>query len=389
MPNVSILLGAGFSVDRGYPTAGVLNSKITSLQKDDFFVHTDGSFFPLERGTQDPCRYNSYYKQKLFTVDFIKFYAERHNFNYEEFFDYYSKLESGELNDPEFDSFCQDFRANTHTQETNLSLLSGHNRLFNQIIDSFLVNREGKKYYEPIHHCGPIYPGYTGFLNCLENWGGSNIVHIHTLNHDLFFEDFKGSDWIQGELSDGFEELGSPYYGSLQDKYKVRLSRFTNKYDDKYRLYKLHGSIDQYPFYLQSTGLDGFIKSKQGIGNTEFYKETSDDDSKLEYVRCWINYHSAFLSGTTSKILRYGEPYYKEMFEHFTENLITSDLLVIIGYGGADTKINELIEANFTKGKPIYLVEPFPHSGTNDFLTRFNAKLIEKKPGELLITHFL
>jgi hypothetical protein len=109
----------------------------------------------------------------------------------------------------------------------------------------------------------------------------------------------------------------------------------------------------------------------------------------LEYVRCWINYHSAFLSGTTSKILRYGEPYYKEMFEHFTENLITSDLLVIIGYGGADTKINELIEANFTKGKPIYLVEPFPHSGTNDFLTRFNAKLIEKKPGELLITHFL
>lgn len=296
MANISLLLGAGFSVDRGYPTAKILNNKITSLGKDEFFVHTSGTFCPLAKGEEDPCWYSSYYKQKLFTIDFIKFYAERHDFNYEEFYDYYIGLANGKISDSEFEAFCQRFRDSYGVDDTsNEAFLDGHNELFNQIIDSFLVNREGKKYYEPIHHCKPIYPKYSGFLYCLESLGVDNVVHIHTLNHDLFFEDFKSSDWLQGDLSDGFKELGSPYYGLLQDRYRVRLSYFTNEYETRYRLYKLHGSTDQYPYYLQHTGLDAYIKIKPGIGETDFFKEVSDDQGELNYENCWINYHSDFL----------------------------------------------------------------------------------------------
>lgn len=108
----------------------------------------------------------------------------------------------------------------------------------------------------------------------------------------------------------------------------------------------------------------------------------------MQYERCWINYHSDFLSGTTSKILRYGDPFYQDLFAHFKKNMQQSKLLVIVGYGGADMKINELIEENFPREGRIYLVEPYPHEGTQAFLTRFNAQLIEKLPNDLTLQDF-
>ena len=36
MSNISLLLGAGFSVNKGYPTANQLNQKITSLTGKEF-----------------------------------------------------------------------------------------------------------------------------------------------------------------------------------------------------------------------------------------------------------------------------------------------------------------------------------------------------------------
>lgn len=47
-------------------------------------------------------------------------------------------------------------------------------------------------------------------------------------------------------MCDGFEELGSPFYGELLRTYKCRLSRYTGKYTKKIRLYKLHASKDYY-----------------------------------------------------------------------------------------------------------------------------------------------
>ena len=104
----------------------------------------------------------------------------------------------------------------------------------------------------------------------------------------------------------------------------------------------------------------------------------------------FINYHSDFLSGTTSKTLRYREPwYYEKVFQHFENNLRDSEMLVIIGYGCRDTEINRLIIEHYGNTHPVYIVEPYPDQHTYNFLKQVNGKLIEKFPEQLLIQHFI
>lgn len=386
MKQISLLLGAGFSVNKGYPTSAILNKKILELNSNDFCVSTAGAVAWLSQNQDDPFWYSSYYISKLFTLELIKFYAEKYEFDYEEFYDFYKQDAKDEKKNADFKVFCDDFREKYHIETDNINLLRELDNIFNQIIIGLLVDYEGKKFYDPEHCCGPIYPGYTGFLNCLRFWGKEYKVNIHTLNHDLFFETFKSSDWIMGELADGFQELGSPYYGDFQERFKVRLPYFANKYDKKFCLYKLHGSIDQFPFHIQNFGIDTYIKIKPGIGTDGLYKEVKNESNEFEYINDWINYHSDFLSGTTSKILRYKEPwYYEKVFQHFENNLSNSDKLILVGYGCRDVEINNLIGKHFKKENALFVVDPYPHEKTLEFCKKFNAQLIQKGIEQLSI----
>jgi hypothetical protein len=391
MGHISLLLGAGFSVNKGYPTAGQLNDRITALTDKDFSVSTGGTLVisasPFE---QDPFWYSSYYKGKLFTLALIDFYKQRHVFDYEKFYDYYQGLYKNEITDNEFDTFFVAFKEANYADDDALSMLYGHNNLFNQIIDWQIRDSSGNKYYRPVHH-SYYYPGYTGFLNCLKEWSDENIVHIHTLNHDLLFEDFNHSDWVMGGLSNGFEELGSPYYGKIQGEfatYNVRLPYFSNVFDTKLRLYKLHGSLDQYPFHTQEEGVTAYIKIKPDVSEMDLYKEVKSENGQLAYIQDWINTYSDFLSGTTSKILRYKEPpYYESIFQRFVENLELSSSLVVIGYGCLDSEINNMIDKHF-KGKVIFIVEPYPGENTFAFREKYGARLIQKTPNDLVPEDF-
>ena len=385
MTETSILLGAGFSVNKGYPTANQLNKKLIQLDAEDFFIYTDGTVFLKEKNIEDPCWYSTDFKHKYFVVKLIEYYIkQKETFNYEEFYDFYNEFYRGK-EDEDFNIFCEEFRNEYNSKTNNLNLLSQTNKIFNQLISLFLVDSEGKKFYDSIHYCKPTYDGYSGFLNCIETWGNEGITHIHTLNHDIFFETLKSTDWIQGKLSDGFEESGSKFYGSLKDNYKVRLPYFTNNFTEQFRLYKLHGSFDQFPFHIQDTGIDTYVKIKLGIGTTELYKEVEDDKGGYEYINDWMNYHPDFLSGTTSKILRYREPwYYEKVFNNFEKNLVNSNKLVLIGYGCGDSEINNIIEQNFDyKNYPMFVVDPYPSQQIKEFVQKFNAKLIEKTPDNL------
>lgn len=388
MSSISLLLGAGFSVNKGYPTAYQLNKKITLLKADEFAVAQQGSVCWLKKGQDDPYTHSQYYTYKLFTLELIAFYAAKTEFNYEEFFDYYTNVNRADHKDEGFEALCDVFRKKHDVDYDNSNLIASHNSIFNQLISGFLVDREGTKFYENIHHMGP-YGGYNGFLGCLQKWGNDGtVVHINTLNHDLFLESLNHTDALNGDLSDGFRELGSPFYGGTEDGSKLRLSFFTGEYDSNFRLYKLHGSLDQYPFHLLNGGqIDNYIKIKPGIGVTDLYKEVTGDDGKLAYINDFINYFPDFLSGTTSKILRYSDPvYYEAIFKLFETNLQSSDRLILIGYGCGDREINHIILENF-KGK-IYLVDPFPQQRTYEFCEKTGAKLIEKTPENIGINDF-
>lgn len=124
----------------------------------------------------------------------------------------------------------------------------------------------------------------------------------------MLFESFNRTDYISGDICDGFEELGSNYYGKLEladgRTYNVRLERFTANYTKNIRLYKLHGSLD-YVLY-HKTANDGislipeqYVKIKYGIGYDGLMRDTGSTEKYEEYP---FAYHANFLTGTTSKI---------------------------------------------------------------------------------------
>ena len=78
---------------------------------------------------------------------------------------------------------------------------------------------------------------YNSFLQYLSKLKKEYLVNIHTLNHDLFLESFNRSDYINGDISDGFDDFGSRYYGRLHivghDSYRCRLERYSGRYYGK------------------------------------------------------------------------------------------------------------------------------------------------------------
>jgi len=397
MGNISLLLGAGFSANAGYPVGNGINNKLVALKETDFGIHSSGYVHFLRPGAADELTNGlEDLMVKKFLVAFIEFYASNYGpFNYEHYFDYFWGLESGKITDQKFDTFIENFRKTHGTIIANNQFFLKHRYAFNQIVALYIVDGNGQQWYKPAHSSKPSYPGYTGFLYCMEAWGKDGIVHTHSLNHDLFTETLGHSDWLSGGFSDGFVELGSPYYGKFTDpdgfEYTVRLPYYTGRYTGNFRLYKLHGGLDQYPFNTTDNKIIDYIKLKKGVPRWEHHKEVIGDDGEMKYITDWINYHSDFLSGTTSKILRYREPiYYDKVFRSFESNLEASDKLILIGYGCLDEEVNNLIAMHFGTGtkRPIYMVNPYPNEITDRFCENFNVKLIKKSPQEIEIGDF-
>ena len=387
----SFLLGAGFSVNQGYPMARDLNCQIQNVNPDNLTIDGEGNLYKIPESKEDPFWYFSDARKKYFIKELINlFLKENTTFDYEEFYDF---IKTPNLNSrDDFKKICEDFRKKYNIQieeqkieYNNRELVNNVERLMNQLIQITLVDKNGKNFYEPsVHLMKPLPSEYTGFLDILESVSKDSIVHIHTLNHDLFFETFNHTDYISGELSDGFEELGSKFYGRIEDNRMIRLKRFTNQYDKRFNLYKLHGSLDQFQFRHQDGSKTEYIKVRKGVGLSNLYKEI-EDNGNYKYENDFTNYYADFLSGTTYKITRYKDGYYKEVFEHFVNNLVKSDQLIIVGYGCRDSKINELILENFDfKNKKVVIIDPYPSKDVITFGKKINANIIEKKPDEAM-----
>lgn len=378
--NYSFLLGSGFSVPKGLPKVGDINTKFTSLGITDFCINSDStiSFYQEGHEADDWFRRN----ERQFFVEFIADYCQKEisgtkNFQYEKFFDYYYSCYRGEANQ-NIKKFCTSFRAKytlTDTLNSDSNLLMNFNNHFVQILAELLGRKE---FYE--NNCSNLGNGlYSEFLNFLKYLiEQGHTVNIHTLNHDILFEHLICSASMSSDFSDGFSDLGSPYYGDYSTKaeginmlYKVRLKYFQNKYEKPIRFFKLHGSVDTYYFNLASPEVDKTrVKTEYGV--LDFYKEMQKPQNKeLEYLKGYSNLYPDFLSGTTEKLRSYGNEYYSVIFKHFEENLKQSEKLIIIGYGGWDEGINKILQDKFLqKGIPIPVIDPFPlnspfYSSTN------------------------
>lgn len=382
-PSISFLIGAGFSAPMGYPIGNQLNDLLVNCSGNEFSFHTDGTIVISSDGKKPHFGYKNSYELQfdLLRKLISHYYTQKSSFDYEEFYDF---LHQEAVTDKGVAEIVEPYLKGYSSVKDVLHYL---NNIYNQMVAYYLKDGDGNKWYDNAGHvCRPIFPGYTGILNVLHELLKTHIVNMHSLNHDLFFERLNWSDWINGEICDGFEELGSPYYGELYTGgrcYKVRLERYTGRYDKKIRFYKLHGSADYVIYYADQQGVgrpEVYLKTRFGVRTGDLYKEKNGQTGDPEYEHCSINYHADFLTGTTSKMDRYGEPLiYKKNFEFFRNNLIETEMLIIIGYGGKDEAINKMIRENFDfVNKKVIIIDPFPGEKVKILQNLLHAKLVKK-----------
>lgn len=374
--SISLLLGAGFSVPMGYPTAYALADKLLHIDNENIRFSSSGQLAIYPKQTkQNSIGDKSDYWQKVFILCkrlIIAYKEDSKNFDYEAFYDFLR----GETSQMKHVECSQGL-----TDENNdyRSFLVNIKPVFNQIV-AYLIER--RKYgcwigNEPFTN---YIEGYDGILNCIKQWGKENIVNVHTLNHDTLFESFRNTEYLNDMVSDGFDEYGSDFYGLLKcgnKDFKVRLERYTARYNKPIRLYKLHGSLDYVPFHRNTNKpkpFNTYIKIPYAINSGDLLRACG---RKMKYELSPFELHADFLTGTTSKMLRYSEPFYKNLFKRFRHNLHNAEKLVVIGYGCHDKGINDMIFNNFNKSKPSFVVSPHPNEYIRNFAKSINATILD------------
>ena len=381
--SVSFLLGAGFSAPKGYPIGKKLNEELLNFDDSKLDFSPDGYLATSNDGTKPKFQIdgvqNIHQKHFEFCKSLINEYFKAHGnkFDYEEFYDF---IKTDEVKEERYQSLCKDL---LNENETYDNYLKDVTNIYNQMVAHLLKDKDGKTWYDDEPFKIAPYAGYNGFLNYLSQLSSEYIVNIHTLNHDLLFESFNNTEFINGDISDGFDEYGSEYYGLLEHNkrnYHCRLERYTGKYNKPIRLFKLHGSLDYVPFYRKNrNGVmrpEKYIKIRYDIGFSDVKKGRK---AKFGYQDSSFEYHADFLTGTTSKIQRYNEPLlFKKLFKRFKNNLQNAEKLIIIGYGCKDAGINDIIKEFFDyKNKPSFIIDAYADEGSDvySFKNEISAKL--------------
>ncbi len=184
--DISFLLGAGFSVDAGYPTAKQLNERLRKINKDEILIDGSGISFLLKPGEVD-VNANLSNKKRKFVQEFLEFYVSNElssedEFDYELFYDW--AIERSNKNDNlKLQAFIDDYQKGVPVEmkQSCSQLIDDFFRTYNQLIYQMLFRP-----VERIHYS--TFPNYQIYLRFLSKLGNNHIVHIHTLNHDLFME---------------------------------------------------------------------------------------------------------------------------------------------------------------------------------------------------------
>src|SRR6185312_2376711 len=343
-PIISFLLGSGFSRPDGLRGLAELNERLRAINENEIHIHTSEAAFFLN-GQRDLNSW-SRWDERLFIKDFLIFYnteilSAEETFDYEKFYDFYSTYRTNKENKIEIEQFYKRFTEShdlgAYKNRDCLNRIEDFNRTFNQLLASLLFKVD---YYEDVSTSN--YPPYDSFLGFLHHLVKTCDVKVHSLNHDLLF-DWLGRSNLFEHFADGYQLAGSPYYGSLNrsfqvaegkeigKSYKVKLETFMDTFDKALCFYKLHGSVSQKRIFTQRQN-QPVVRIKTNYWIDGFYVESwSTSEKRYRFEQLFDDVSPDFLSGTTNKIRYYSDdPYYINLFKHFENNFLSSDLLIII-----------------------------------------------------------
>ena len=368
--SISFLLGAGFSAPMGYPIGNSMERFLYGLI-DNYKRECDADPNCLEKIPY------------IFETMISHYNRARQCFNYEEFYEYIDFC----CNDESIGGELNHYRRSGNPPINEKAF--DYKKIYQWYIAQLIKDSNGKQFYG--EQDTKQLSIYERFIEAIKDLLGKEyVINVHTLNHDLLFESFKYSPLIGAEISDGFEYTDSPYRGKNKETELV-LPYYNGIYDKRIRLYKLHGSIDQYNYLKGGVYLeyDNHIK----IGNCV------DKDKELYKIENWkktdtfrfCDFEPDFLTGIDSKRKGYlTNQLCKKLFLLFIDNLNSADCLIIIGYGAKDEGINKLIRDEFDCGnKPCFIFDLKPNDALRNFARDINVnEIIEKSVKDFEMPNF-
>jgi hypothetical protein len=277
-------------------------------------------------------------------TEFInKFKSEtKSDFDYEEFYDWFNENYDNQNLIEEL-SECANLRIKKdHDFENNSThyIKSPDINQYNLIYDCFnylIGDLLGRAYQKETTK--------EQYRKIIESFNEYDNVNIFTLNHDLLMEYLLKE--FNVKYSSGFSTKNSFLTGD--DNIKIEIFD-SETYTEKIKLFKTHGSIDNYIFeelvnnkgISTRTGKYWYFKPKS-YHHKHFAKKIDLETGKTIQQYNW-NIIPQFLTGKNKKELLADNNYYQFVFEKVKESFKECDKLIIIGYSYGDSHINEIIE---------------------------------------------
>ncbi|MBX0335181.1 SIR2 family protein [Pontibacter sp. HSC-14F20] len=337
---VSFILGAGFSFNAGLPMAKDIWDRLTNPEIEEMTLCLGSSEWKWADLTSGPDLHNGRLSFERVPITLLlknaiaTFQAtsppEEHN--YEAFYAWIWEIDDeGEV----WQNIKQQTAIEVRDKFPDSDVLQGislstKNLLFClvHLIDDLLWPRK------PLQEYSDLYAPYLSLMSNQEH-----DVRIYTLNHDRIVEKLLDRWWLK--YSDGFTIENSPLIDPNDDPVSI----FGNSFEERIKLYKLHGSIDQH-LYVYANETDK-------AGEYDYFK-TLDYHTKhsAKYVdasgevRQHHNFYiePRFITGRNKLVLIKEDYMYTALYEAFKNDLPGSDLLIINGYSYLDPHVNDVIE---------------------------------------------
>jgi len=350
--HVALLLGAGFSVPAGMPTATILNSIIKAKVYDSirrcFKNGEDGIL-------------QSYILEKTL-IDYDECYPD---FNYEQYFDFLKLEKTSNFDKDKLLSFiergmygyfwkcsrggCLEKRKNN----TQIKAILGE---IEKKCDNYAnyVDRIIERYQNHIAHCvlgnskngktETINPCYQGFIDIVSFFVKQNyIIDIYTLNHDLLLESLLLLTPLTNKVSNGF---GGEIKQIRGKNYQIYNTEYFNK---QIRIYKLHGSIDIHELSYFDKPNKEYIQIVDGYSDANAFLIDNTQTATVLPL---------FLTGKSSKEKQYCKEPYLSMLAEFEKQIGIAERLIVIGYSGNDDGINNIIFENYDNWINAVIIAP-------------------------------
>jgi hypothetical protein len=372
MANISFLLGAGFSVPAGYPTAFEVSRKLIDYDNRYVYATSGGiyyvkrEFYSLDKDffqkeaerTSWNGESKSWKEGALMLEVLIRLYRieiDNDIKNYEHLYDFIISFKGDETG--QFEKvistavLIEGEKANDINWKWWLSKLSNYKLqkdsytwstwtsnasiCLDFIINDIISNlRNGKSF------------DYQNVISYIKT-NLEHTIHIHTLNHDLLIEELLTSNDI--DFTDGFE------VGEFYSSESPIMKYYSGNFNTQVRLYKLHGSVDYWNYYyvINGRGTDKNVVIKHNYGDAHsFYIH---DSNKAQIM---AENSGLILSGTETKKTKYNGPLASDLLPIFKDNISHTNILIVIGYSFMDDIINDILDESIfqTNSKPIIAV---------------------------------